>query len=112
MTEFANMDEPEDSTDPELLQRLRSWWQSGYQAGRDSSERASDQRTSEKRDSQLERAFGATVFWALPFFILCSFYLESSYGWKNETAGWEILMVTSVVVLIFYLTLRVVIGKD
>jgi hypothetical protein len=106
------MDEPDDPVEPEHRQRLQSWWQSGYQAGRDSSERASDQRASEKRDSQLERAFGATVFWALPFFILCNFYLESSYGWNYETAAWEMLMVTSVVVLIFYLTLRVVIGKD
>jgi hypothetical protein len=106
------MDNSENSIDPDDWRKSQDSWSAGYEHGKQNSERDSWERASRKRDSQLERASGATFFWALPFFILCSVYLESSYGWKNETAGWEILMVTSVVVLIFYLTLRAVIGKD
>jgi hypothetical protein len=106
------MDEPEDSTDPELWQRLQSQWQSGYQAGRERAERDHEDLKSAKRNRQMDRARDATFFSVLPIFILWVIYLESAFGWDLETDSLKMIMSSSVVILIFHLTLRAVIGKD
>jgi hypothetical protein len=112
MTEFENMDEPGDSLDPELWQRLQNWRQSGYEAGRERAERDHENLKSAKRNRQMDRARDATFFWVLPIFILCMVYLESAFGWNFETDTLKMIMSSSVVILIFHLTLRAVIGKD